>query len=239
MHMVFKGIVPKELEYPDNNEDAILMEGNLVAVSDGASESFDAKNWARILVRKFVHSAHCKESWLLEAIKEYSGLHKREDLSWAKQASYDRGSFATLLGITFHEKSDSVEVLAVGDSLAVLVSNGSFERSYPYTSSGDFAQDPILLSTNLNLNGFFERHDFLLSHSVVWSLQSLYNPLLLCMTDALGQWFLKTYPLDATILESLLSFRRENEFQEFVAKLRKENAIKTDDTTLIVIDMKE
>ena len=59
------------------------------------------------------------------------------------------------------------------------------------------------------------------------------------MTDALGQWFLKTYPLDATILESLLSFRRENEFQEFVAKLRKENAIRTDDTTLIVIDMKE
>jgi serine/threonine protein phosphatase PrpC len=237
MHIVFKGIVPKELEYPDNNEDTFLREGNVVAVSDGASESFDAKNWARILVRKFVQFAHSGESWLPEAIKEYSRLHDREELSWAKQASFDRGSFATLLGITFHEESKSAEVLAIGDSLAVLVSNGSFDRSYPYTSSQDFEQDPVLLSTNHGLNDFYERQDFLLSHSVTWDLRSLTNPLLLCMTDALGRWFLETYPSDATILESLLSFRHEAELRTFVTALREKKVIRIDDTTLIVLDM--
>jgi hypothetical protein len=237
MQIVFKGVVPKELEYPDNNEDAYLIEDDVVAISDGASESFDAKNWARILVRKFVNLSQFKESWLVGAIEEYSSLHNRGELSWAKQASFDRGSFATLLGIKFREKSNAVDVFAIGDSLAVLISNGCFEKSYPYTAFDDFDQYPALLSTNHSLNDFIKRQDFFLTHSVTWNLQSLNNPHLLCMTDALGQWFLRTYPSDATILESLLSFRRETEMKEFIAALRKDKAIRTDDTTLIVIDM--
>ncbi len=237
MQIVFKGFVPKELEYPDNNEDAYLIEDNFVAISDGASESFDAKNWAQILVRRFVNLSQFRESWLVGAINEYSSLHNREELSWAKQASFDRGSFATLLGIKFHQESNSVEVLAIGDSLAVLISNGNLDKSYPYTSFEDFDQNPTLLSTNHFLNDFIKQQDFLLTHSVTWNLQPLTNPLVLCMTDALGQWFLKTYPSDTTALESLLSFRREAEMQEFVAALRKEKSIRTDDTTLIVINM--
>jgi hypothetical protein len=237
MQIVFKGVVPKELDHPDNNEDAFLIENNIVAVSDGASESFDAKNWAQILVRKFAGLSQFKESWLAAAIEEYAGLHNREKLSWSKQASFDRGSFATLLGIEFHEESNSVDVLAIGDSLAVLISNGEFDRSYPYTAFEDFDQNPTLLSTNHFLNDFTKQQDFFLTHSVTWDLQSLNHPHVLCMTDALGQWFLRTYPTDSTVLESLLSFRHEAEMHEFIAALRKEKAIRTDDTTLLVIDM--
>ena len=237
MQIVFKGVVPKELEYPDSNEDAYSIENNVIAISDGASESFDAKNWAQILVRKFVDISQFKESWLVGAIEEYSSLYKREDLSWSKQASFDRGSFATFLGIEFHEGSNSVEVLAIGDSLAVLISNGYFNRSYPYTSAEEFDQDPTLISTNHFLNDFINQQDFFLTHSVTWNLQSLYHTHLLCMTDALGQWFLRTYPSDPTVLESLLSIRKEGEMKEFIFALRKNKAIRTDDTTLIIIDI--
>ena len=237
MQIVFKGVVPKELEYPDNNEDAYVIEKNVVAISDGASESFDAKSWALILVRKYINRARFRESWLVEAIEEYSILHDRETLSWSKQASFDRGSFATLLGIEFHEESNSVNVLAIGDSLAVLISNGRVVESYPYTSFEDFDQNPALLSTNHFQNDFIRHQDFFSTHSVTWDLQPLKKPLLLCMTDALGNWFLRTYKSDPTVLESLLSFRKESAMQEFITALRKDKTIRTDDTTLVVIDI--
>jgi hypothetical protein len=237
MQIVFKGVVPKELEHPDNNEDALSINNNVVALSDGASESFDAKSWARILVRKYVNVEQFNESWLVAAIDEYLSLHNREELSWSKQASFDRGSFATLLGIEHHVESNAVRVLALGDCLAVLISNGFLERSYPYTSSEDFNQNPTLISTNLSENDFVNKQDFFSTHTVTWGLQPLEKPFVLCMTDALGQWFLKTYPLDPTILESLLSFRSESEMQEFIAALRRDKAIRTDDTTLLVIDL--
>lgn len=237
MQIVFKGVVPKEPEYPDANEDAFLIKNNIVAISDGASESFDARNWAQILVRTFDGVYQFKEPLLAGAIAEYSRLHKREDLSWSKQASFDRGSFATFLGIEFHEESRAVDVLAIGDSLAVLIGNGAFYRSYPYTACEEFDQNPALLSTNHFQNDFTRQQDFFLTHAVTWDIQSLNNPFLLCMTDALGQWFLRTYPSDATVLKSLLSLRNESEMKNFISALRKDKAIRTDDTTLIVIDM--
>jgi len=237
MQIVFAGVVPKELEYPDNNEDASVIDKNAVAVSDGASESFDAKGWAQILVRKYINRARFRESWLVGAIEEYSILHDRETLSWSKQASFDRGSFATLLGIEFHKGSNSVDVLAIGDSLAVLISNGRVVESYPYTTFEDFNQNPELLSTNHFQNDFIKHQDFISTHSVAWDLQSLKKPLLLCITDALGKWFLRTYRSDPTVLESLLSFRTQSEMQEFITALRKNKAIRTDDTTLVVIDL--
>jgi hypothetical protein len=237
MRIVFKGVVPKELEHPDTNEDALSIKKNVVALSDGASESFDAKSWARILVRNYVNRENFNESWLLGAIAEYSSLHDRGKLSWSKQASFDRGSFATLLGIEQYVESNSVRVLALGDSLAVLISNGRLERSYPYSSSEDFNQNPALISTNQSDNDFINNQNFLSNHSVTWDIQHLDHPFVLCMTDALGQWFLKTYPLEPTILESLLSFRSESDMQEFIAALRRDKAIRTDDTTLLVIDL--
>ncbi len=236
MQIVFTGVVPKELDYPEHNEDAYLTGSNIVALSDGASESFDAGHWAQILAHQYVKATRFNEPWLREAIEQYSGLYKREELSWSKQASFDRGSFATLLGVMFHEESNSVEILAIGDSLAVLINNGLIEKSYPYTSFEEFNQMPSLLSTIHVQNEFVRQQDFVKKHSVTWGLQSLPAPRLLCMTDALGQWFLKTYPSDASILDSLLSLHTEAEMQEYVSLLRKENAIRTDDTTLIVVD---
>src|SRR5574337_652587 len=154
MRIVFSGVIPKELEYPDSNEDAYLIENNTIAISDGASESFDAKNWAQILVQRFISNVQFNEAWLSDAIKEYSCLYNREELSWSKQASFDRGCFATLLGIVYHEESKSIEVFSVGDSLAVLIDNGHLNKSYPYVSFEEFSQEPSLLSTNNIFNDF-------------------------------------------------------------------------------------
>jgi hypothetical protein len=235
MRIVFDGVVPKELEHPDNNEDAFAAGGTIIAVSDGASESFDSRNWSRILVDQYVASPQLNELWLTEAIGRYAGLYQ-DELSWSKQASFERGSFATLLGIVFHEELNTVDVLAIGDSLAVLIDNGHFNRSFPYTSFKDFDQKPALLSTIRADNDFINQQDFLDKHTATWDLQSLDHPLLLCMTDALGQWFLKKYQSDTYALEMLLSLQNKDDMQKFISILRKNHAIRNDDTTLIVVD---
>jgi hypothetical protein len=241
MQITFHGSVSKELDFPDNNEDAFKADlaKRLVVISDGASESFDAKSWAAILVEHFIDSPQFNEEWLIDAINDFSTLYNREELSWSKQASFDRGSFATLLGIELLQESKTAEILAVGDSIAVLMSDEQVIASYPYRSFEDFRQKPVLLSTNDLLNDFVRQNGFYNTHSVTWELSTLSNPKIFCMTDALGEWFLRTFQSDNSEWKQLLSIYTTTELQDFVSSLREEKKIKTDDTTLISISFEE
>ena len=50
--------IPKELDYPELNEDYFThrIDGLACAISDGASESYDSKNWSKILCETFISS---------------------------------------------------------------------------------------------------------------------------------------------------------------------------------------
>src|SRR5216683_4285697 len=76
-------------------------DGRICAVSDGASVSFDPGPWASILARRFIEDPGVSREWIQSAIAEYGIAHDRESMPWMLQAAFDRGSFATLLGIAF------------------------------------------------------------------------------------------------------------------------------------------
>ena len=101
MKILFAGQVPKDLSFPDTNEDAyeIAPDAGKIAMSDGASESYDSRAWARLLACRFVENSQIDHRWLAEAITEYTTRVDYASLSWSKQAAFERGSFATLLGI--------------------------------------------------------------------------------------------------------------------------------------------
>jgi len=69
-------------------------------VSDGASVSFDSASWSRILARRFAQHPQFDPDWVAQAIADYAKLHDRDSLPWMQQAAFDRGSFASLLGVT-------------------------------------------------------------------------------------------------------------------------------------------
>ncbi|HFD8837105.1 TPA: hypothetical protein ACF67X_004894 [Salmonella enterica] len=56
MKQEFSGTIPKDPEYPGENEDkfAFSEDGRRLALCDGASESFNSKLWADLLARKFI-----------------------------------------------------------------------------------------------------------------------------------------------------------------------------------------
>ena len=95
--------VPKRED--QNNEDSFRRSAKGVyALSDGASVSFDSASWARILVRRYTRDPEFTREWLSAAIAEFRKLYDRDSLPWMQQASFDKGSFASLLGVRFRRR---------------------------------------------------------------------------------------------------------------------------------------
>jgi len=237
MRILFAGQVPKDLNYPDSNEDAFeIDEGSgRIALSDGASESFDSKTWAQLLVKSFVANPAINSDWLSLAVDSYLSNYEIGSLSWSKQAAFERGSFATLVGVECFKIHSSIYVISVGDSLAVLISGTDFVESFPYKSAEEFRQRPTLLGTNKKNNHFVGESDFYSVHSKTWSVSSTQTPKLLCMTDALAEWALMLAAEGASPWVELLSIKNDAELRVLVESEREKKLMRVDDVTLISI----
>lgn len=194
MWIAFTGSIPKEAAFPEANEDvfAVCEEAGYIALSDGASESFDSQRWARLLTERFVTDPVVDVQWIQERLAVYRSAFDFNALSWAKQMAFERGSFATLLGIQIHQHNGWIDILAIGDSLALLVDGNKLIASWPYSDPEQFNMRPTLLSTNETLNAFVGEPDFYTTHQTRFHLTALADPVLLCTTDALGQWALRS-----------------------------------------------
>ncbi len=237
MRVAFCGQVPKDPDYPESTEDAVAIapDAGRLAISDGASESFDSKTWAQLLVESFVRSPGLSPGWLPEVVRQYNAQYDVSMLSWSKHAAFERGSFATLLGVDECPTHAAVEVLSVGDSLAVLLSKSGLIDSFPYNGAQQFQQRPELFCTNPSHNGFIGEPDFFSRHHKTWDLKQLENPVVLCMTDALGEWALRMTQEGSPQWEVLLSISDNAQLQALICSEREQRRIRVDDVTLISI----
>lgn len=234
LKILFDGKVPKEDIYKDSIEDfyEIRSDWKSLAVCDGASESYDSKSWAELLSKKYTEepASEITKEWLTEAIEQYSNKHDFNSLSWSKQAAFNRGSFSTLLGVQFHD--NRVQIDAIGDSVAVIIDDGCYFDSFPYKSSEEFQKHPVLVSTNIELNKFIDRADF----HCYWEMNDKKSPKILCMTDALAEWALRSKEENEPIWEKLLEIKKQDDFAELIKKARSEKKMKIDDSTLIIVE---
>ncbi len=240
MDLLFQGSVRKSLQYPDENEDCFSLDfkQNRIALCDGATESFDSKSWSQILSEKYVHDPEISLKWIQEAIAVYSGFYteKKKLLTWSQQLSFDRGSFATLLGLEIKESDSLVKLTAIGDSLFVLMDGTHIITTFPYSVHLQYLEKPTLISTVPALNVS------LLGQPELWQkifyIDQLKKPYILCMTDALGEWFLKNVSEKDLSYLDLLSFREFSEYEQYIENLRENKKIRIDDSTLAVLKIK-
>lgn len=235
MKVLFAGQVPKDSSFPDANEDAFRLETDIgrVAVSDGASESFDSKTWAHLLTERFVRHPEPHASWLTDAVADYLAQFDLAQMSWSKQAAFDRGSFATLLGIQEFPDEGTVEVLSVGDSLAVLLDGVDFVDSFPYERAEEFQQRPELFCTKSDLNAIFSPPDFFFRHRKKWCIRCITAPIVLCMTDALGEWALRHVHEGEPVWKMLAGIEDVPSLEALVLGERRTKSMRIDDTTLV------
>ncbi|MBN6741970.1 hypothetical protein JKG47_15790 [Acidithiobacillus sp. MC6.1] len=239
MRIVFCGQVPKDPNYPEATEDAVEIAQDVgrLAISDGASESFDSKTLARLIVEGFVRYPELTSEWLSGIQRQYGECYDLSELSWSKHAAFERGSFATLLGLKI--SPTKVDVLSVGDSLAVLLSDTKMIDSFPYGDPQQFQQRPDLFCTNPSLNGFIEEPDFFPRHQKTWCLDGLERPVVLCMTDALGEWAFRMAQEDKPQWANLLSIADEEQLRYIVYAERQHRRMRVDDVTLVSIAFDE
>jgi hypothetical protein len=219
--------IEKTRGYPNEDARAISPRRRVSAISDGASVSFDSAAWATILVRCYARNPQFDRGWLNRAIAKFAVLYDRESLPWMQQASFDRGSFASLLGVRYLG-SGVVEVLGIGDSLAVLCDGDRIRCSFPYTSPAQFDRRPQLLSTNPVENDFLDQ-----IKPIHWNLSACERPALLCMTDALGQWVLAHREEEPSPIAVLRRIKKLRAFRGFVTEQRQVGRLRWDDTTLL------
>lgn len=234
LRILFEGTVAKHVESPDDNEDAYRTssEGGRVVVSDGASESFDAHSWSRLLVERMIETDLSLDA-VAECAQGYEALHDPSSLSWSKAAAYERGSFATLLIAQDMPERNAVKVTAVGDSLAIWSDGSDLLSSTPYKHAQQFQENPTLLATRLGLNALAEVEGH--GVSVEWAYEERGYRLLLCMTDALGAWLLHHQEQgDPSALEQLIRIREPHDLLELVEAERATGKLRRDDTTLII-----
>jgi hypothetical protein len=226
--------VPKRED--QRNEDSFYRSAKGVyALSDGASVSFDSASWARILVRQYVRKPEFTREWLSAAIATFRKLYDRDCLPWMQQASFDRGSFASLLGIRIVEEGSLIRILSIGDSLAVLCEGDCIKATFPFSSASAFSRSPQLLCTNPAENIFLDKVGFGDNLVANWSFGGLKEPALLCMTDALGHWLLSQRDRDPSPISLLRKVKTPRAFTQFVQAERAAGRMKRDDTTLIAV----
>lgn len=245
MNVVFAEQVPKELSSSQECiEDvyAISKDYERIVLCDGASESFDPRSWAELLASKFLRDPEIKSGWFSDLLSSYREQYDYQQMSWSKQASFDRGSFSTLLSVVFFSGDRSgggvenyAQITGIGDTVAFLLCEGSMIDSFPYTHVDEFQLRPRLLSTSLGHNDFISSSDFEHSHREKWIIDEdkLYH--ILIMTDAIAEWALRSSQTSDYSWERLLFLRQRSDLEELVLSERSASNMKTDDTTLITI----
>ncbi|MBX5084254.1 hypothetical protein HJB56_16030 [Rhizobium lentis] len=230
MLLLHRWTVAKQQSEPKLNEDAsaVSRQRRTYVLSDGASESFSSRRWAKVLVAKYLRKPSIDLDWLRQAIASYERAFDREQMSWSAQASYDRGSFATLLALVFDDDHQGVNIVGIGDTLVVLDDGEELCASFPYTEADQFKANPLLLST------ISDRNSRLLEDlpTAYWRLDRNPKARVYCMTDAVGAWLLANSEERLPILRSLGS---RDEFVDMVETARAMGDMRRDDSTLLVL----
>ena len=234
LRLDFAASISKDLEQADLNEDNWAGSPDLkcFALSDGASESYDSKRWSEMLVQKYAINPAFLPDWVHQAVADYNSAVDFSELSWSQQMAFERGSYATLLTLQLAENGTEVEILAVGDSLALHCRANEVLVSYPFTSSEQFDERPQLLSTLSGGNDFLtEANLFHKRTCKTWHI--LEGDVIYLLTDAVGQWALRVLGSSPSSLEELAKIDSLETFVELVLRCRSEGLMKLDDSTML------
>ena len=237
MRIDFAGSCPKDLSEPDANEDkfAVATDGSRAALCDGASESYDSRLWASQLAARFIRDPAVNAAWVEEAVQAFNAAYDLDAMSWSKQLAFERGSFATLLGVEHDRDHGVVDVLAVGDCVALLMDGEDLIGAWPFDDPERFKEHPTLLATLAAHNSFVGELGFYTGAHRTWHLGEYMEPRLLCISDALAEWVLRQAHCGSPRLSRLVNMRSEEELCELVITEREAKRVRIDDSTLLVM----
>lgn len=256
MKLVWKSFsICKDGNREDENEDAVypqLVNGTSLnadhfgcAMADGATTSSFSRLWANLLVQETSRVQHVQQDFsnvLTSARSIWQNELSHKDLPWPAAIKVRQGSFSTLLFFQIWKKQNlflssngsserAWTAGAVGDTCLFQVTKGRFSLSFPLDHAAQFSNTTDLISTNLSYQkgGTPQK-----SISGTWQKGDHF----LIASDALSAWIINGIEKNTigwpAISENLTSLVR---YQTWIRSLRRQSAIKNDDTTLISLSV--
>ena len=234
-------LLPKLDQDASECEDAIAVDTQSCrfAVADGATEAFDARNWAERLAQHWVQR---NSTLTVEEFREWVAAEGRElhdswnglTLSWYSEEKARKGSFAALVGVELDLKSESVswKAIALGDACLLHCRNGTLVKSLPLKCSESFNSAPVLVASDSSL------HENSMQSVVTDSGTCQNGDVLLLMSDATASWCLQRFENRDLDVEEFLSVKSDEELQEFFDSERMAGRIRNDDLAIVRIEIK-
>lgn len=210
------------------------------AVADGATEAFDARNWAERLARRWVGreatlSLEEFRNWVASEGRELQDSWSGLNLSWYSEEKARTGSFAAFVGVELDLKNEtpSWKAIALGDACVLHCRNGSLLKGLPLSRSEDFNTAPILVASNSGL------HESSMRLVVTDSASCESGDLLLLLSDAAAAWYLQCLENNELATERLFFKNSDEYLKEFFNCERSAGRIRNDDIAIIRIEIKQ
>ena len=222
-------------------EDSIAIDAGTCrfAVSDGATEAFDARQWAERLAQNWVKRA---STLTLEEFREWVTTEGRElqeswnglNLSWYSEEKARSGSFAAFVGVELDLETDlpTWKAIALGDACLLHCRGGSLIKGLPLSRSESFNAAPILVASDSSL------HESSMPSVVVDSGSCENGDVLLLMSDAAASWYLQCLE-NVSGARDPFDMKCDEELSRFFDEERSAGRIRNDDLAIIRIEIKE
>ena len=231
-------LLPKSGLEPFECEDFIgIDEQNCrFAVADGATEAFDARNWAQRLAENWVRtdSALTPETFHDWVANEGTALHatwNQLTLPWYAEEKARKGSFAAFVGVELDLGSEapSWKAIALGDACLLHCRDGALIKSLPVSESASFNSAPLLVASDPSL------YKNSAGSVVIDSGRCQNNDVLFLLSDAAAAWYLERFEQN-----NFTDVLRDNpEAANFFENERLAGRIRNDDIAVIRLEIQQ
>lgn len=229
-------LVSKQGNSLDECEDAIGVDLNRkrFAIADGATEAFDAGNWARQLTKSWTTASGLLTSeqfweWLENEGKLHHAVWSELELPWYAKTKEQAGSFAAFVGLELDLQDATIRwnAIALGDSCLIHSRRGLVEHAFPVSEAAHFGSAPVLAPSKT------QEHDHANVEIATSSGELREGDDLLLLSDAVAAWFLET-ELKREFTH-LIDSGRDEEIARFLDQQRSAERLKNDDIAIVRI----
>lgn len=221
-------------------EDAIAANRSRLrfAVTDGATEGFNSRRWARALSAAWV----LRNTDPLDLPGLQAGIQnlgerlqtrfQRKTLPWYVEEKARQGSFAAFVGLSI-QPSGVLDVLALGDCCFMQEGGGQF-FSFPLAAPDDFTNQPMLVPSHLP--------DYPACVGLVRQCRrtSCAGDRLLLMSDAIACWYLGHAVRDQAVRDTFHECLTNGDHAALAAFIQSERSgkrLRNDDVAVLRLDV--
>ena len=208
------------------------------AVADGATEAFDARNWAQRLAHNWVRSdspltPEAFHSWVNAEGLALHSTWSQLTLPWYAEEKARNGSFAAFVGLELDLETDRPEwkAIALGDACLLHCRKGALIKSLPLSNSASFNSAPLLVASEPSLYKTSEQ-------SLVIDCGSCENnDVLFLLSDAAAAWCLERFEQNS--FSDLFQDNDNAALSEFFENERRTGRIRNDDIAVMRLEIQQ